>query len=782
MNRHLARAACCGVAVSIVLGLLAGCAPRQAPARAAPAPPAAAVRPSALIVDPERPAYFKYAAGASHYLCAAGDPEGFLYRGARQADGTRAGDQPALIQKIAPTGANGMYVMAVRSHGGDGAPDENPFVDSDPARGIDEDILNQWDTWFSAMDAAGIVIYFFFYDDSARVWRTGDDVGAPERAFFETLVTRFKHHNHLVWVIAEEYSEGLSRPRVSALARIIADTDDRHHPIGVHQLHGLEFDFAGDPHIDQFTIQYNVPTARELHDGMVRAFGVAAGRYNLNMSESAAHGTGTAARQKNWAVALGGASVMVIGMDIAGTSLADLEDCGRLRRFMESTRFAEMAPHDELAAGGSEYVLAKPGELYIAYASARSGDLGVRALPPGEWSITLFDPVSGRTSRSLAQWPAGDRALPAPPGFGPELAVYLERRPTSNASDQMDQTAAPGPARIAAGPVPGSTWAMDQPAAHGLDRETLARFSQAIGGRGVVVRHGRLVFSWGDAARRADIASAAKPLYGFFLFKAVASGRLGSVDVPAVTYAPGLATLNADLDFKDRRISFRHLATQTSNYGVKEAPGAAFDYNDWQMALFWDALFLGVWRSSLANVDRDVLDRELCRPIQCEDAPTFLAFGPDDRAGRVAISPRDLARFALLYLRGGEWNGTRVLPVAMVREILHSPLPNAIPQTAGVAAPMLSGQRTIGSTRIPDNQTDHFGSYSFMWWVNGIDRTGRRLLPDAPPDTFMASGHGARRAAVVIPGLDLIATWNDTTIDGWPAANQAIGALLESVR
>jgi hypothetical protein len=46
----------------------------------------------------------------------------------------------------------------------------------------------------------------------------------------------------------------------------------------------------------------------------------------------------------------------------------------------------------------------------------------------------------------------------------------------------------------------------------------------------------------------------------------------------------------------------------------------------------------------------------------------------------------------------------------------------------------------------------------------------------------MASGHGARRAAAVIPSLDLVAAWNDTTINGWPAANQALKALLASVK
>ena len=79
---------------------------------------------------------------------------------------------------------------------------------------------------------------------------------------------------------------------------------------------------------------------------------------------------------------------------------------------------------------------------------------------------------------------------------------------------------------------------------------------------------------------------------------------------------------------------------------------------------------------------------------------------------------------------------------------------------------MIPGQRSIGSKRIPDNQCDHLGSYSFMWWINGVDRNAQKLLPDAPDDTFMASGHGSKRAVVVIPSLDLIVSWNDTNISG----------------
>jgi CubicO group peptidase (beta-lactamase class C family) len=330
--------------------------------------------------------------------------------------------------------------------------------------------------------------------------------------------------------------------------------------------------------------------------------------------------------------------------------------------------------------------------------------------------------------------------------------------------------------------IPGPTWTIRSPIELGIDPAALDDFSRLIGGRGVVVRRGFLVYTWGDAARRGDIASAAKPIYGHFLFAAIARGLLTSLDDQVVDRVPELATLNPGLAHKDRDITFRHLATQTSGYGVTDPPGAAYDYNDWQMALFWDTLFLRVWRASYETVDASVLDRELCDVIQCEDDPTFLAFGAADRPGRVAISPRDLARFALLYLRGGRWGDRLVLPGPVVRQILQSPLPNAIPRTAGIAASMLPGQRSIGSRVVPDDQTDHLGSYSFMWWVNGVDRQGRRLLPDAPPDTVVASGHGSRRAAVLVPSLDLIATWNDTNLNGWPSTNLALRTLLSGVR
>ena len=197
----------------------------------------------------------------------------------------------------------------------------------------------------------------------------------------------------------------------------------------MHKLSGLDFsEFADEPSIDQFAIQYNAKAAEQLHEGMVRAWKAANSRYNLNMSEAAGHGTGKEARLKSWACAMGGAYVMILEMDIAGTPRSDLEDCGRLVRFFESTNFNEMSPHDELAFGGTKYVLAAPGESYIAYSARLEGEIGLKNLQAGRYNLRWFDCVTGKeVLHRGVQVEAGSQTWARPDGIDDELAVHIGR-------------------------------------------------------------------------------------------------------------------------------------------------------------------------------------------------------------------------------------------------------------------------------------------------------------------------------------------------------------------
>ncbi len=384
--------------------------------------------PGQIVVDEANPRWFRYHEGGPFFMAGPGDPEGFLYRGKLRKDGTRDGDQLKLIQKLSKTGANSIYLMAVRSHGGDGEATHNPFVGHDAARGLNEAVLDQWEGWFQEMDRNGIVIFFIFYDDSARVWHTHHEMEGEEKTFINALVDRFEHHKHLIWVVAEEYQERYTWKRVSKIAAEIRAADDHDHPIAVHKWHGLDFEeFADDPNLDQYAIQFNVGDPGELHRGNVTAWRKAKARYNLNLAEADAWGTGKRARQKAWAAAMGGAYVMAYQMDIATTSKGDLEDCGRLVDFMESTDFHRMEPRDDLAAGDTRYVLAQPGVSYIAYADDGRGRLGLNGLEPGSYRLRWLDTASGREAVTTVEVAGSSASWSRPSGIGKEAAVYVQR-------------------------------------------------------------------------------------------------------------------------------------------------------------------------------------------------------------------------------------------------------------------------------------------------------------------------------------------------------------------
>lgn len=93
-------------------------------------------------------------------------------------------------------------------------------------------------------------------------------------------------------------------------------------------------------------------------------------------------------------------------------------------------------------------------------------------------------------------------------------------------------------------------------------------------------------------------------------------------------------------------------------------------------------------------------------------------------SSQVYTTPRDLARFGLLFLHDGVWNGTRILPEGWV-EYSMTPAP------AHKRGPGANG-------------------YGKQWWLPGFD-------PRVPEGSFQAAGHRGQFATVV-PSMDLVIT------------------------
>jgi CubicO group peptidase (beta-lactamase class C family) len=303
---------------------------------------------------------------------------------------------------------------------------------------------------------------------------------------------------------------------------------------------------------------------------------------------------------------------------------------------------------------------------------------------------------------------------------------------------------------------PGEHWPTNAPEAVGLSPAKLAELATRVGGRGCVVRQGFLVFSWGNANQSGDVASAFKPVLSTLLLMAVQDGLLASADDRLSAVEPRLRELN---NGKDSEITWRHLASQLSGYGLTERPGEAYSYNDYALTLYYDTLMNRVFQQP----PDEVLQQRLAGPLQFEDRATFFAFGTQDRPGRLAMSCRDFARIGLLYLRQGQWRGRSLVRGDLIQQALNSPIAANTPLSKGNRAAMLPGQRTLGGkfNITPVGP----GYYSFNWWLNGTNAEGQRLLVDAPSDVRIASGHGGKRVLYLVPSDELIVCWNDSVVD-----------------
>jgi CubicO group peptidase (beta-lactamase class C family) len=228
---------------------------------------------------------------------------------------------------------------------------------------------------------------------------------------------------------------------------------------------------------------------------------------------------------------------------------------------------------------------------------------------------------------------------------------------------------------------PGAHWETRTPGQIGLSQDKLDALKELVGGRGCVVRHGYMVYSWGDQSKSSDVASAFKPVLSTLLLMAVQEGRLNSVDELVADFEPRLKTLN---NGKDAGITWRHLASQTSGYGLAEPPGAAYSYNDFALSLYYNLLTQKVFRTN----GTEILRTRLAEPLQFEDDFTFNAFRRADRDGRLALSVRDFARIGLLYLHNGRWRDKELIKPEFIRMAINNPIPTDTPLTSGREADM----------------------------------------------------------------------------------------------
>jgi CubicO group peptidase (beta-lactamase class C family) len=297
---------------------------------------------------------------------------------------------------------------------------------------------------------------------------------------------------------------------------------------------------------------------------------------------------------------------------------------------------------------------------------------------------------------------------------------------------------------------PTREWATAAPADMHMEAAKLDQarnYSLIGGGSGLIVRRGRVVYSWGNTAALYTVKSATKSIGGIALGLALDDGRLQLTD-PAQMHLPTFGvppSSNAATGWLDQ-ITILQLATHTAGFDkpggfipLQFEPGTTWSYSDgganWLADVLTqvyaedlnDLLFSRVF-SSIGITDDMLIWRE-------NSSRTEKLNGVERReiSAGIEASVDAMARIGYLFLRDGVWDGQRVLSESFV-ELVHTVRP----------------ETTAATNADPEHDPTATVNYGVLWWTNTSGE-----LPGVPRDAYWAWGLGDN-LIVVIPSLDLV--------------------------
>jgi CubicO group peptidase (beta-lactamase class C family) len=275
------------------------------------------------------------------------------------------------------------------------------------------------------------------------------------------------------------------------------------------------------------------------------------------------------------------------------------------------------------------------------------------------------------------------------------------------------------------------------------------------GQNGIVIRHGYIVAEWGDTEKVDMTFSVAKSYVATMAGLALDRGKIRNVNDKVADYVK-----DGGFDSPhNAKITWHMLLNQTSEWEgtlfekpdvadrregrdrtLKE-PGTFWEYNDVRVNRASLAI-MRVWGEPLPAV----LKREIMDPIGASPTWEWHGYrtsfvdlngkqvqsvsGGGHWGGGVWASTRDHARFGLLHLRRGKWNGKQLI-----------------------------SEKWIHMATTP---TDIRPVYGYMWWLNNDKGTTHA---GATPKSFFARGAGGN-TIWVCPELDMVVVtrWLDTRV------------------
>jgi CubicO group peptidase (beta-lactamase class C family) len=297
---------------------------------------------------------------------------------------------------------------------------------------------------------------------------------------------------------------------------------------------------------------------------------------------------------------------------------------------------------------------------------------------------------------------------------------------------------------------PTTEWATATPAEMKMEAAKLDQarnYSLIGGGSGLITRHGRVVYSWGDTSAVSTLKSATKSIGGIALGLALDDGRLQLADsaqmhLSTLGVPPQSNTATGWLD----QITILQLATHTAGFqknggytALQFEPGTTWFYSDGGANWLADVL-TQVYGEDLNSVlfsrvfsNIGITNDMLVWRENSYRSDMLNGVKRREISSGIEANVDAMARIGYLFLRDGVWDGQRVLSESFV-ELVHTPRPETANATNGE----------------PQDFPTATVNYGVLWWTNTSGE-----MPGVPRDAYWAWGLGDN-LIVVIPSLDLV--------------------------
>ncbi|NCI48948.1 serine hydrolase [Sediminibacterium roseum] len=321
--------------------------------------------------------------------------------------------------------------------------------------------------------------------------------------------------------------------------------------------------------------------------------------------------------------------------------------------------------------------------------------------------------------------------------------------------------------------------------------EGIGPFAERGDPTGLIIYKGYIIASWGDPSRCDMTHSVTKSFLSAVVGLAVDQGLIHDVNDKVAPYVPPIelytpTQVNRPADqfgqpqllqpfagAHNQTISWDHLLRQTSDWEgtlwgkpewadrpdanastwltrKRNAPGTVWEYNDVRVNVLALAA-TSVWRRPLPQV----LKQFIMDPIGASNTwrwtgyrnawivldgqPVQSVSGGGHWGGGMFINAYDMARYGLLTLHRGNWNGKQLLSEQWIKQSLTSTTANT--------------------------------GYGFMNWFLNYDK---KMLPDAPANAFMHIGNG-NNLVYVDPEHELV------VVARWIADNKSMNNTVKKI-